>query len=185
MELTCELLDHPFYQAWNKGEITRQQLAEYAASYQVFMGKVPELWERVLEGLDIDEATGEEVVADEEEHVGMWAQWRRELPEVEAAPQMTALFEGLDAMNPSQLAGALHAYEVQQPEVAATKRKGLLEHYGFEADRVVFFDEHMEGEEEHIAFGKAVRDKWADAEDFDAGFQKGAQLVYNSLDNFV
>jgi pyrroloquinoline-quinone synthase len=185
MELSCRLLDHPFYQAWNRGEITREQLADYAAAYQVFMEKVPALWDRVLEGLDIDDETGDEIVAEETEHVELWAQWRRQMPAADDAPQMTALFQGLDAMDPSELAGALHAYEVQQPEVAETKKDGLMNHYGVDAKHLDFFDEHAEEEEDHILFGKKVRNEWADTEAFDRGFQKGAELVYNSLDNFV
>lgn len=185
MEAEPDVLEHPFYQAWNRGEITTEQLASYAAAYQTFMDRVPTFWERILEDLDVAESTGEAVVAEEWEHAELWEEWRVELPEVGKAPALKALLEGLDEMSASELAGALHAYETQQPDVCETKRKGLLEHYGFDEEPLSFFDEHIDGEEEHIAFGEKIREEYADTEAFDRGFEKGAQLVYQSLDAFV
>ncbi len=185
MDLPKELLNHPFYQAWNDGEVTEKQLASYAAAYQTFMNRVPEYWKHVLEGLDINQTRGEELVAEESEHAELWSQWRSELPEIDRVPAMSNLFDGLDGMSPSALAGALHAYEVQQPGVAETKREGLTSHYDFSGENLEFFDEHVENEDEHIAFGQTIREKYADTEAFDCGFRQGAKLVYQSLDNFV
>ena len=185
MELVKELLEHPFYQAWNAGEVTEAQLASYAAAYQTFMDRVPTYWKRVVDELDVKEEAADAVVAEESDHAALWSEWKSELPEVDQAPAMSDLFDGLDAMSASELAGALHAYEVQQPEVAETKRDGLVEHFGFSGDNLGFFDEHAENEDDHIAFGKVIRDKYADTEAFDAGFAKGSELVYHSLDAFA
>lgn len=184
MEIDQPVLEHPFYQAWEAGEVTREQLAAYAEAYQEFMDRVPEMWERVLDGLDVDLETADDVVDEEENHAELWSEWAVELPEVEDAPRLQELFDGFAEMNASELAGAIHAYEVQQPEVAETKKKGLLEHYGFDEDQTAFFDEHMD-EDDHIAFGEVIAQEYADDEDFAAGFQRGAELVYGSLDNFV
>jgi len=185
MKLVQQLLEHPFYQAWNDGDVTEAQLASYAAAYQTFMDRVPTYWKRVIEGLEVNEATAEEVVTEESSHAELWSEWRAELPEAAEVPAMNELFDGLDGMSPSALAGALHAYELQQPEVAETKRKGLVDHFGFSGDSLDFFDEHAEHEDDHIAFGKVIRDKYADTEAFDRGFRKGSTLVYNSLDAFT
>ncbi|MFB6351057.1 MAG: hypothetical protein ABEN55_05250, partial [Bradymonadaceae bacterium] len=69
--------------------------------------------------------------------------------------------------------------------VAHTKREGLVQHFGFSADSLDFFDEHADNEDDHIAFGEVIREKYADTEAFDRGFEKGSQLVYNSLDAFT
>jgi len=135
--------------------------------------------------LDVEAEAGREVVDEENDHADLWKEWRIELPETDEVPALTALLEGLDGMSASELAGALHAYEVQQPEVCETKKKGLLEHYGFDEDPLTFFDEHIEGEEQHIVFGRNIREEYADPDAFDRGFEKGVELVYNSLDNFV
>lgn len=185
IEVKKRLLDHPFYQAWEKGEVTEEQLADYGEAYQEFMEAVPGLWQKVLDGLDVDDPTGDEVVADEKEHAELWEEWRAELPEADEAPRLADLLDGLVEMGPAELAGALHAYELQQPEVAETKKQGLIEHYGFDVDNLEFFDEHAEGEEEHLAFGRKIRDEYADAEAFTEGFNRGAELVFHSLDAFV
>jgi pyrroloquinoline-quinone synthase len=186
MELPKELLNHPFYQAWNDGDVTVTQLSKYAAAYQTFMNRVPDYWKRVIDGLDINHEQADELLDEESDHATLWSEWCNQLPESDDVPAMNNLFDGLDEMSPSALAGALHAYETQQPEVAETKRTGLKKHYGFSSDdNLDFFDEHVENEEEHIAFGKKIRNEYADTEEFDRGFRQGAQLVYNSLDNFV
>lgn len=185
MELEHQLLDHPFYQAWDRGEVTEEQLANYADAYQSVMDRIPLLWRRVLDGLDIDSPTGETIVAEEQEHAELWEQWRAKLPDATRDEELAALHDALDAMSPSELAGALHAWEVQQPGVAETKKEGLLTHYGFTADEMAFFDEHIEEEDEHIAFGEAIREQHADTAAFDRGFRRGARVMYHSLDAFV
>ncbi len=189
MELSHNLLDHPFYQAWNRGEITRDQLAQYGAAYQTFMDAVPALWANVVEGLNIDEQpedaeTADAILKEESEHAELWEEWRVELPDVENNPRLEQLLDGLAEMSASELAGAMHAYEIQQPDVAETKRRGLLDHYDWSEDNVEFFDEHID-EEEHLAFGRKVYQQYADAEAFERGFERGAKLVYHSLDAFI
>ncbi|MFB6262984.1 MAG: iron-containing redox enzyme family protein [Bradymonadaceae bacterium] len=183
MELKVELLEHPFYQAWKAGDVTVEQLSEYAEAYQELMDQIPELWAHVVEELGLGEQ-GREVVAEETEHAQLWTDWRMVLPAPEDAPRLDDLLSALAEMNASELAGALHAYEVQQPDVAETKREGLLEYYGFDEDQVEFFDEHAENEDEHIALGEYVREHAADREAFDRGFERGARLIYDSLDQF-
>lgn len=185
MELAKEMLNHPFYQAWNDGEISQDQLAQYAVAYQEFMDRVPNYWNQVLDGLGIDEEQGDEVVVEETEHSELWRQWRVQLPAKEDAPMLSDLFNALEEMSASELAGALHAYEVQQPDVADTKREGLVDHYGFSADNLDFFDEHAENEDDHIAFGQKIRNRYADTEAFDRGFKIGSTLFFHSLDAFV
>ena len=87
-------------------------------------------------------------------------------------------------MNPSRLLGALQAYEVQQPDVAATKKEGLIRHYGFSASDLTYFDEHQK-EEAHIAYGCRLAERFADTREVDEGFAEGAELVYRSLDCFT
>lgn len=185
MQPDRQLLDHPFYEAWECGEVNREQLADYAASYQRFMDRVPNYWQRVLDGLEVEDPRGGAIVDEERQHAELWEQWRVELPGTTDPPTLTDLFEALEGMSPSELAGALHAYETQQPAVAETKKGGLLEHYGFDEGELAFFDEHIEGEDEHIAFGADVREEYADTVAFDRGFRRGANVIYRSLDAFA
>jgi pyrroloquinoline-quinone synthase len=186
-EPSPHLLDHPFYQAWNRGDVTRDQLARYGAAYQTFMDAVPALWKKVFQGLKLegdDAATAASIVEEESEHADLWEKWRVDLPEVDGHPRLNQLLDEMADMSASELAGAIHAYEVQQPDVAETKRRGLLDHYDWSEDNVTFFEEHLE-EESHLAFGRHIYEEYADAEAFERGFERGAELVYHSLDDFV
>lgn len=136
-------------------------------------------------GLDIEDSRGEAIVEEERQHAELWEQWRIDLSGTTDVPELTALFEALNDMPPAELAGALHAYETQQPGVAETKKKGLLEHYGLSDGNLTFFDEHIEGEDKHISFGAEIREEYADTAAFDRGFRHGANRIYHSLDAFA
>jgi len=184
MEIRQRLLDHPFYRAWTMGEITRGQLGAYHQSYAEFIKQVPVYWERIVRGFRLDSPEAQEVVAEELSHIGLWEEWGRNLQQSATAPGMEDVCREFDSFTPSQLLGALHAFEIQQPEVARTKKDGLLRFYGFREEELKYFDEH-ENEAKHITFGTRLADTHADRREFEEGFARGAEVVYRSLDRFV
>lgn len=184
MELKHKLLDHPFYQAWTKGEITKEQLAKYHSSYNEFITEMPNFWQKVIDGFGENSTFASKVVKDETEHIDLWQEWSSKLPITNEFPSMSDLNQELNTMTTSELLGAIQAFEVQQPEVAETKKAGLLEHYGYEASELTYFDDHME-EEAHIAFGKSLAKRFADKKEFERGFNRGAELFYNALDKYL
>ncbi len=180
MRLAHRLLDHPFYQSWQHGNVTVEQLSRYAESYAELIATMPSCWERIGRELGADTAA---IAADEYHHIALWQWWARRLPRPERAPRLTAAIEMCRNLPAAELLGAIHAFEVQQPDVARTKRDGLLAHYGFHATDLAYFDAHID-EAEHIAFGAAL----ARAQDEAAvgrGFARGAEVFYHSLDAFV
>src|SRR6185295_8739106 len=57
------LLQHPFYLAWNEGRLTKEQMAVYAGEYGSFIQLISEGWE----------TAGEPAIAkEEEEHYVLW-----------------------------------------------------------------------------------------------------------------
>lgn len=184
MELKHRLLDHPFYQAWTKGDITLEQLAKYHSSYQEFIELMPKYWEKIVKSFDEESKFASEVIADETEHIALWETWKHKLPAVNTFPRMNDVIDELDRMNKSELLGAIQAFEMQQPEVAETKKEGLMCHYGYEATELTYFDEHMD-EEAHIAFGRQIAKRGADMADYQRGFDRGAEIFYNALDKFL
>jgi len=184
MELKYRLLDHPFYQAWTAGEVTKDQLSKYHKSYAEFIELMPQYWDKINKAFNQDTDLAKEVVADEKSHIPLWANWSNKLPATEGHPRMTEVIEGMNNMTPSELLGAVQAFETQQPEVAETKKAGLLEFYGFDEGDTKYFDEHME-EEEHINYGTMLKEKYANQEEYKAGFDKGSELFYNGLNLFV
>ena len=184
MELKYKLLEHPFYQAWMKGDISEIQLSKYSRSYNDFIERIPTYWQNILDGFDVKDNTGIEIVEEEKEHILLWNKWSSQLGKVDRYPLMTTVLNEFDKMNPSVLLGALHAFEIQQPGVAKTKKEGLLNHYGFTAEAITYFDEHM-NEQKHISFAEKLAENYADKNDFEKGFQIGSKLIYESLDLFM
>ncbi len=184
MKLKYRLLDHPFYQSWNEGKVSMEQLSKYAASYAEFIGRMPVYWKRISEAFDVENPDLLRIADEELEHIELWESWTSKIDMASEYPRMNQIFEAFDSMSPSELLGAVHAFEIQQPEVAETKKKGLIEHYGFSAPDLSYFDEHMH-EEEHIKVGKACAEKHADPEQFKAGFASGSRMIYEGLDLFV
>src|SRR3954454_6396993 len=71
------VLDHPFYQRWSAGELTREELAEYAAQYR----------HAVVALADAAAAAGDTEHAQEErEHVALWDDFAAACGSVPADP---------------------------------------------------------------------------------------------------
>lgn len=183
MKLNKKLLDHPFYQSWTKGEITNEQLADYTYSYYELIQEIPNLWSKAITGLNAVSEDSEKLISEETSHISMWNDFKVKQSSSNY-PSMKDVIKELSAMNPSELLGAIHSFEIQQPEVAKTKKEGLLKFYGFNESDTKYFDEHM-NEAEHIAFGKMLSEKHAVKTDFEKGFARGSEVFYNALDRFV
>lgn len=138
------LLKHPFYQAWEAGELPQAALQTYAREYGAFISLMPMGWETLG-----DEGTAEE----EREHIALWQYFASGLDtEIGAAQlpvvnQLVAVTEQLFA-SPESALGALYAFEVQQPETARTKLEGLRAHYDLDPKVEPYFEEHSHNEHE-------------------------------------
>jgi pyrroloquinoline-quinone synthase len=161
------LLDHPFYQAWNKGALTKEALAEYAKQYYAHVRNFPvylsathsrcddiHVRQLLLENL-VDEESGEE------NHPELWLRFadglgvRRE--DVRGAKLLDETVESVDAIkwlttNENYLLGvaALYAYESQVPDIARSKREGLKAFYDIDDEPTVsYFKVHEEADLVH------------------------------------
>ena len=184
MELKYKLLEHPFYQAWLDGEITPRQLSKYHKSYKKLVEQIPLYWYRVTVGLDAYSLQSSKVISEEISHISLWDKWSDKLPEENDYPQMKVLLDSFEKMKPSELLGALHSFEIQQPGVALTKKNSLIEHYNFVENELTYFDEHL-NEAEHIKYGKELAENFANPSDFKRGFDSGSKLLYDALDVFM
>lgn len=183
MELKFKLLNHPFYQSWSRGEITKLQLARYAHSYYQFIQQIPIFWLQATTGLKVTNEDTKQVIFEELEHIILWEKFMHMLPYTSFCP-MNDVIDSFKAMNDSELLGAIHSFEIQQPEVAKTKMEGLIKHYKFLPEETLYFQAHLK-EEKHIKIGKFIADNYADKEDFSRGFDKGARIIFDSLYRFM
>ncbi|HEX7153490.1 MAG TPA: CADD family putative folate metabolism protein [Thermoanaerobaculia bacterium] len=161
------LLDHPFYQRWNAGTLSKPELAEYARQYFHYALAFPTFLssmhmhtediatrQMLLENL-IEEERGEE------NHPELWLRFCDALgldrDEVKAGTPNEATRNLIDTMRSLAREGALHeglaalyAYESQQPSVAKAKVDGLAQWFGITEPRdVAFFTVHMEADVVH------------------------------------
>ncbi len=139
------LLKHPFYQAWNMGTLTHDDLAVYATQYGEFIDRIATGWEMA----------GDSAVADEERgHAALWTDFATGLnaprPAAARLPEIGALVAAADTMfnNRAQALGALYAFERQQPDTAKSKLAGLRKHYNLSPSAEIYFDIHQEDEAE-------------------------------------
>lgn len=145
------VLEHRFYQRWSAGELTRSELAEYAAQYR----------HAVVALADAAAAAGNPDHAREErEHVALWdafaegcgSQPADANPETtECAAAWTAGSDRLERL------AVLYAIESAQPAISTTKLDGLLSHYGFEEGPATeYFALHADRDHEHAAHSREL-----------------------------
>ena len=167
------VLDHPFYVRWSRGELSGDDLAFYAGQYRhavVALAQAAGGAARAADGsADLAAHAGEEAA-----HVSLWDEFARaagtEGPQP-ASPE-TAECAEVWAGEGRDLLGhlvALYAIESAQPAVSRVKAAGLRGHYGYVAGpATAYFDLHAERDVEHAADGRALIAERLDGADEDA-----------------
>jgi len=160
------ILQHPFYQAWTAGELTRDQLATYARSYYPHVAAFPGYLEAAAEKAE-DGAVRSELLDNLREeravpapHPELWLDFAAgcgcDRGEVAAAAPTAATrrtvdaFQSLASGSTAGALAALYCYESQQPEVARTKADGLCSFYGMtRPSTLAYFTVHTEADVRH------------------------------------
>jgi pyrroloquinoline-quinone synthase len=176
------LLKHPFYQAWQRGELTLDDLRSYACQYYHHVlafpqyvsaahANCPDQGDRreLLENL-IEEDRGEE------NHPELWLRFgealgltRDEMITSEPLPETLRLIDTFrDATKNGSFAEgatALYCYESQVPEVARQKIAGLQQFYGIDDERgLQFFTVHIDADEWHAEVGRGFVGRYGEGE---------------------
>ena len=159
------VLNHPFYQDWNKGRLTKKLLQQYATQYYPHVKAFPQYLSRLHSHCPTD--SGRQMLLgnlNEEEagdcnHPELWRRFAEGLGvkrtqlegTINASSQelYQKFFKLCGGDYPTGL-GALYAYESQVPEVAEIKIDGLKKHYGVTDERsLAFFKVHQEADVHH------------------------------------
>jgi pyrroloquinoline-quinone synthase len=144
------VLEHPFYTRWEKGELTHEELARYAGEYR-----------HAVVALARAARTARMHADEEASHIALWDDFATALG-TEAAdplPQTRCCASAWSAAADELGAAAiLYAIEAGQPAISQTKLRGLVEHYGFADDSpaVEYFAVHGERDHEHAAEARAA-----------------------------
>jgi len=162
------ILEHPFYQAWNRGELTRDQLATYARIYYPHVEAFPKYLESALAHASDPRvrASLQDNLSDElgnpAPHPELWLDFaegvgaeRATVTAAAAHPAARAIVNTFADLAHESLAtgvAALYAYESQQPEVSHTKASGLRTFYeAGDAKTLEYFTVHEAADVEHRA----------------------------------
>src|ERR1700722_4865141 len=147
-----DLLCHPFYKAWSAGELSRDDLRQYAEDYyhhvRAFPGYLAQLGIRLEDG-DLrravlanmtDENGGESAFGEpEQSHADLWLDFFEGMggrggtarPPGKQVRQLISWFQRVASEGSAEEAlAAFYAYESQVPRVAAEKDRGLRDLYG-------------------------------------------------------
>ena len=168
------LLKHPFYEAWQRGELNLEALRGYACQYWHHVLAFPQYVsaahaicptqgerQELLENL-VEEERGEE------NHPELWLRFgegvgaqRADIQGSTPLPETERLVETFrDATMKRSFAEActaLYVYESQVPEVAKTKIAGLKQFYGIDEPRALqFFEVHIGADEIHSEVGAGM-----------------------------
>jgi pyrroloquinoline-quinone synthase len=155
------LLSHPFYVRWEAGELREGELAAYASQYRHFERALPGFLRRLLSRLQ-NEAAADFVrrnLADEESnprpHAELFEDFALAVGAADAVattPAMSQLLATYDALIERGAAdglAAVVAYEMQAPDIAASKAEGLRARYGIDALGTRFWDVHAVMDADH------------------------------------
>jgi pyrroloquinoline-quinone synthase len=151
-----DILKHPFYERWECGELTREELAFYAGEYR----------HAVLALARAAAASGDDEHAREEaEHVALWDEFAAALDaplDREPTPETSDCASAWSPEERFRALAVLYAIESAQPAISRTKLTGLSEHYGLDADdpAAAYFRLHAELDIEHA---RAAREALAEA----------------------
>lgn len=155
-----DLLQHPFYQAWSKGELTREDLREYACEYWHHVSAFPtylsalhsRLPDGTLRRVVLENLADEEGQRDGRPHSDLWMDFARgmgadeaEVRHRETGEETRALlshYRSAMTRTPAEALAALYAYESRVPAIAKTKAEGLEQHYGADDSARRYFTVH-------------------------------------------
>lgn len=164
-----DLLCHPFYKAWSAGELTREDLREYALDYYQHVHAFPtylaafalrlnegELRRAVLANMR-DEQGGEETSG--EAHSDIWLDFAEGMGAArtgfghKAVPEVNRLISHFSDVasegTPEEALAAFYAYESQVPRIATEKDRGLRELYGADEQTTRYFTLHATADVYH------------------------------------
>ena len=195
------LLKHPFYQDWQMGKLSREELQLYAAQYYRHVEAFPRHL-RVLaartEGPIRDIIV--ENLAEEENparpHPKLWRDFAAALgvneEDITACPALPGTQAVVEAFREivgdrpvAEAVAALYAYEAQVPEIATTKIDGLKKFYGIQSSKALaYFTVHEQADKVHRAAwrGWLMEHAHGDEEEILAATHEALDALWGALD---
>ena len=167
-----DLLCHPFYQAWSAGELTQEELRDYALDYFHHVDAFPEylaafgirlddgeLRRAVLSNMREEQGGEDEYGEPGRSHAELWLDFaegmgaQRIVYGHSPAPEVKALIEHFTkvatAGTPEEALASFYAYESQIPRIATEKDRGLRDLYNADERTRSYFTLHTTADVYH------------------------------------
>jgi pyrroloquinoline-quinone synthase len=205
-----DLLSHPFYQAWSAGELTREDLREYARDYYHHVEAFPiylaelgirldesELRRTVLANMADEKGMADELGEKSTPHSELWLDFvegmgaSRDMRGHSAVPEvkeLTSFFHRVASEGtPEEALAAFYAYESQVPRVAREKARGLREIYGADERVTSYFILHSTADIYHSQVWRQQLEKRLEsnpqaAEQALVAAENAAKALWHALD---
>lgn len=154
-----KLLRHPFYQRWEAGELSLEELRLYAEQYRYFEEMLPQFLQQLANELPVGIARESVLknLADEvatpshSELFDRFAQFYGAL-DAPISPAMSRLLDAYSevlSQSPVAALAGLWAYESQGAMIADSKAEGLSDHYAASDEALAFWLAHGTIEGDH------------------------------------
>jgi pyrroloquinoline-quinone synthase len=192
------LLKHPFYLAWTRGELSKEALTDYARQYYHHVAAFPTYLSAVHSKCD-EQATRKQLLSnliDEEagspSHPDLWLKFAEGLGVVgtdvrntEKQPETKDLIDTFRSVckqgSTADGLAALYAYESQIPAICESKIDGLKKHYGFtKSEHYEYFTVHIQADREHSAAEHEMLSRYIDNRNFET-VKESVNRVLNAL----
>lgn len=196
------ILNHPFYQAWNEGKLSKEALVEYSKQYFHHVQNFPQCLSALHSNCDANDMESRQIIMEnlvEEEHgegnhPSIWLQYAKglgiseeEVRSVELNKEtknLTDVFSKMARDGYERGLGSLYAHEFQYHEIADTKKKGLKEFYDIKDEKTLeFFTIHGEVDIWHAEQLESLLDKLP--EESKAKVREGAHKSIDALWGFL
>jgi pyrroloquinoline-quinone synthase len=205
-----DLLCHPFYKAWSAGELTRDDLREYAQDYYHHVEAFPsylaafslrledgELRRAVLANMCDEKGTEGHSGIDSVPHSELWLdfaeamgssrnlEWHNPVPDVR---ELVRHFHGVASEgSPEEALATFYAYESQVPRVAQEKERGLRDMYSADDKTCGYFTLHATADVYHSRVWRNQLEKRiaANPQAADAALnaaENAARMLWQALD---
>ncbi len=205
-----DLLSHPFYKAWSAGQLTRNDLREYAQDYYHHVEAFPsylaelgicldegELRRAVLANMCDEKGVDGRPGRDSVPHSDLWLdfaegmgssrnlEWHSPVQEIR---QLIRHFHQVASDGtPEDALAAFYTYESQVPRIAKEKERGLREMYGADDKSCGYFSLHATADVHHSNVWRSQLKKRIEAHPETAyaaldAAENAARMLWKALD---
>jgi pyrroloquinoline-quinone synthase len=198
-----QMLDHPFYQRWNRGELSKEELQNYAREYYHFTLAFPTFVSGVHANCDditVRQALLENLIEEErgpENHPELWLRFCDALgvdrDEVKSSEPSDKTRHLIDVMRNLTRDGSVHeglaalyAYESQIPAVAQSKIDGLEKFYEIKAARdISFFTVHRHADVLHSQTSEELMTSMCDSKEMRDEASHATEAALSAMYEFL